>query len=233
MLVSSIGLAINLFGMFATGGHAHHGHSHGVRPSVEPAQSKRAKCAETDLVCRISFARRATRIARQHPNLSCSSPKSPLLPLLLQDLRFPSTPDTLTDTPDTRTTVTRTITSLQRTRSTVATRTERSRTKATRTTYVQHQTLSPEEVTDVSAFFLRSLQHDSHDHDDCDDDDHDHSGGGHGHSANMRGVFLVRFATTSPKSLTFLRLTCYRLLARFSTFWPTRWVPSASSFRRC
>ncbi|KAL7411387.1 cation efflux family-domain-containing protein [Mrakia frigida] len=29
LLVSSIGLAINLFGLFATGGHHHHGHSHG------------------------------------------------------------------------------------------------------------------------------------------------------------------------------------------------------------
>lgn len=53
LLVSSIGLAINLFGMFATGGHAHHGHSHGVRPSVEPVQPKRAKCAEADLLCRL------------------------------------------------------------------------------------------------------------------------------------------------------------------------------------
>jgi zinc transporter 5/7 len=29
LLVSSIGLGINLFGMWATGGHHHHGHSHG------------------------------------------------------------------------------------------------------------------------------------------------------------------------------------------------------------
>ncbi|THH32371.1 hypothetical protein EUX98_g1826 [Antrodiella citrinella] len=29
LLVSSVGLAVNLFGMFAMGGHAHHGHSHG------------------------------------------------------------------------------------------------------------------------------------------------------------------------------------------------------------
>jgi zinc transporter 5/7 len=29
LLVSSVGLAINLFGMWATGGHHHHGHSHG------------------------------------------------------------------------------------------------------------------------------------------------------------------------------------------------------------
>ena len=27
--VSSVGLAINLFGMYATGGHHHHGHGHG------------------------------------------------------------------------------------------------------------------------------------------------------------------------------------------------------------
>lgn len=29
LLVSGIGLAINLWGMWATGGHHHHGHSHG------------------------------------------------------------------------------------------------------------------------------------------------------------------------------------------------------------
>lgn len=29
LLVSSIGLAINLWGMYATGGHHHHGHGHG------------------------------------------------------------------------------------------------------------------------------------------------------------------------------------------------------------
>lgn len=29
LLVSSVGLGINLFGMWATGGHHHHGHSHG------------------------------------------------------------------------------------------------------------------------------------------------------------------------------------------------------------
>jgi zinc transporter 5/7 len=29
LLVSTIGLAINLFGMWATGGHHHHGHDHG------------------------------------------------------------------------------------------------------------------------------------------------------------------------------------------------------------
>jgi zinc transporter 5/7 len=28
LLVSSLGLAINLWGMYATGGHHHHGHSH-------------------------------------------------------------------------------------------------------------------------------------------------------------------------------------------------------------
>lgn len=34
LVVSSVGLAVNLVGMAATGGHHHHGHSHGVRPSL-------------------------------------------------------------------------------------------------------------------------------------------------------------------------------------------------------
>lgn len=29
LVVSSVGLAVNLVGMLATGGHHHHGHSHG------------------------------------------------------------------------------------------------------------------------------------------------------------------------------------------------------------
>ncbi|CDZ97656.1 zinc transporter 5 [Phaffia rhodozyma] len=42
LLVSSIGLAINLFGMFATGGHAHHGHSHGGGHSHGPTPKPKA-----------------------------------------------------------------------------------------------------------------------------------------------------------------------------------------------
>ncbi|KAK8861656.1 hypothetical protein IAR55_002479 [Kwoniella newhampshirensis] len=41
LLVSGIGLAINLWGMYATGGHHHHGHSHGHDHSHVPVNDKK------------------------------------------------------------------------------------------------------------------------------------------------------------------------------------------------
>ena len=40
LLVSSIGLFINLWGMYATGGHHHHGHTHGHSHSQEGKEKK-------------------------------------------------------------------------------------------------------------------------------------------------------------------------------------------------
>lgn len=40
LLVSSIGLFINLWGMYATGGHHHHGHSHGHSHTIEVNEKK-------------------------------------------------------------------------------------------------------------------------------------------------------------------------------------------------
>lgn len=46
LLVSGIGLAINLWGMWATGGHHHHGHSHGHDHRHIHAAPKRVSLGE-------------------------------------------------------------------------------------------------------------------------------------------------------------------------------------------
>lgn len=76
LLVSSVGLAINLFGMFATGGHAHHGHSHGVRLSFH--------CFDTLHVwLRADVARRTSRPLQGGHSHGAPKPK-PVQPKLLK-----------------------------------------------------------------------------------------------------------------------------------------------------